>query len=100
LTMYRELYNVHEKADVQFIGVDIAGDRYDFAVLYTSMFFGKILLICMHTGRQVLLEYEHLDDITNLSGMLHVDDEEDMAILSGFLKESLGMYAARPPVKL
>ncbi|PTL37501.1 hypothetical protein C6Y45_16185 [Alkalicoccus saliphilus] len=100
MTMYRELYNVHEKTDVQFVGVDIAGDRYDFAVLYTSMFFGKILLICMHTGRQVLLEYDHLDDITNLSGMLHVDDEEDMAILAEFLKESLGMYAARPPVKL
>ncbi|PRO64767.1 SAV0927 family protein [Alkalicoccus urumqiensis] len=97
MSIYRELYNVSEKADVQFTGVDIAGDRYDFAILYTSMFYGKSLVICMHTGRQTLLEYEHLDDISNLSGMLHVDDEEDMEILASFLKEVMRPHTARPP---
>ncbi|SDN23579.1 SAV0927 family protein [Alkalicoccus daliensis] len=100
MPIYRELYNEHEKADVQFVGVDIAGDRYDFSLIYTSMFFGKALVICMHTGRQVLLEYEHLDDISNLSGMLHVDDEEDMEILAAFFKEAMKPYIAKPPIKM
>jgi hypothetical protein len=100
MAQYRELYNEHEKTDVQFVGIDIAGDRYDFAILYTSMFFGKVLVVCMHTGRQVLLEYGHLDDISNLSGMLHVDDEVDMEILAEFLKKVMKPYAAQPPIKI
>lgn len=100
MALYRELYNECEKANVQFTGVDIAGDRYDFAILYTSMFFGKALVLCMHTGRQVLLAYDHLDDISNLSGMLHVDDEVDMEILADFLKKVMKPYSARPPVKI
>ncbi|CAM3962057.1 DUF3055 domain-containing protein [Alkalicoccus chagannorensis] len=97
MPMYRELYNEHEKADVQFVGVDITGERYDFAVLHTSMFFGKVLIICMHTGRQALLEYHHLHDISNLSGMLKVDDEEDMEILAEYLREALKPFTPMPP---
>ncbi|MFC4735467.1 SAV0927 family protein [Bacillus daqingensis] len=93
----RELYNVHEKADVQFIGVDIAGDRYDYAIIYSTMFFGKTLVICLHTGRQLLLDYNTLDDNKTLMEMFHMVDETDTSILASYFKKAMKPYAAMPP---
>lgn len=51
--MFEKLYDEHESVKVRFLGFMTHENRYDFGVIYTNMFFGKPLVVCMQTGEQL-----------------------------------------------
>lgn len=58
--MYHDLYEVTEQANISFIGWAAEQGRYDFALVYSNLFIGKTLVVCMQTGRSNLLSEEDL----------------------------------------
>lgn len=54
--MFEKLYDEHENVHIRFLGFMTHENRYDFGVIYTNMFFGKPLVVCMQTGRATLLD--------------------------------------------
>jgi hypothetical protein len=56
MEFFEKLYDEHENAKVRFIGFTTESTRYDFGIIYTNMFFGKPLVVCMQTGRSTLLD--------------------------------------------
>ncbi|QKS71570.1 DUF3055 family protein [Paenalkalicoccus suaedae] len=83
----KALYNELEQVDVQFVGVEISGERHDYCMVYTSFFFGKVLMFCMRTGKQILLSSDCLFDVDNMKKMFQIEDEEDINHLILFLKD-------------
>jgi hypothetical protein len=51
MNLFEKLYDEYEKVKVRFVGFTTKDTRYDFGIVYTNMFFGKPLVICMQTGR-------------------------------------------------
>jgi len=58
MSHYERLYDESEKVKVRFVGFVSDHGRYDFGIIYTKMFFGKPLVVCMQTGRSSLLSQE------------------------------------------
>ncbi|PTM59301.1 DUF3055 domain-containing protein [Desmospora activa] len=68
MSPYERLYDESEQANVRFVGFVSNHGRYDFGIVYTRMFFGKPLVVCMQTGRSSLLSQ---DDVENLEYLQH-----------------------------
>lgn len=68
MSPYERLYDESELANVRFVGFVSDCGRYDFGIVYTRMFFGKPLVICLQTGRSSLLSQ---DDVENLEYLQH-----------------------------
>jgi len=87
---HERLYDESEQSRVRFVGfVSDLGGRYDFGIVYTHMFFGKPLVICMQTGRSSLLSIEDVDDLDYLKenfSLRSLDEAEELAI---FLRNNL-----------
>jgi hypothetical protein len=60
--MLENLYDVIESSNVNFVGCVSEESRFDFAIIYTSHFFGKPLVVCMQTGRSSPLSTDDLAD--------------------------------------
>jgi hypothetical protein len=60
--MLDQLYDVIETSNVNFVGCISEDSRFDFAIVYSSQFFGKPLVVCMQTGRSSLLSSDDLID--------------------------------------
>ena len=60
--MLENLYDVIESSNVNFVGCISEESRFDFAIVYTSHFFGKPLVVCMQTGRSSPLSADDLGD--------------------------------------
>ncbi|WP_026678323.1 SAV0927 family protein [Fictibacillus gelatini] len=50
--------------------------RYDFAIIYTELFFGKAIVISIQNGRMVLLCQEDLENPGYWSDKLGIKDED------------------------
>lgn len=87
--MFDRLYDVMEPSQVNFIGYVSERARYDFAIVYTSHFFGKPLVICMQTGRSSLLCYDDLSNIDYLQQIYNIREREEAEELSIFLQHRL-----------
>jgi hypothetical protein len=93
--MFEKLYDENEKVKVRFIGFTTKDTRYDFGVVYTNMFFGKPLVICMQTNRVTLFgqddieNTQHLKDIFRLRSL---EEAEDLALFLTFLVPASQMH--------
>lgn len=80
LSLVEELYHVSEMDKVRFIGVTTDHARYDFGVIFTGQFFGKMLVVSLSSGRAALLDHEDVLDADVLHRILDVDPIDAGAI--------------------
>lgn len=73
--MLENLYDLIESSNVNFVGCISEDSRFDFAIVYTSHFFGKPLVVCMQTGRSSPLSADDLADTEILRSRFFVTDE-------------------------
>lgn len=88
MDLFGKLYDEQENVKVRFVGFTTENARYDFGIVYTNMFFGKPLLICMQTGRSALLDPDDIEDLDHLQKVFHISDQQ-AADLSVFFSETL-----------
>lgn len=89
MELFDKLYDEHEKVKVRFVGFTTEQTRYDFGIVYTNMFFGKPLVICMQTGRSTLLDSKDLEDIEYIQSSFRIKDEQQAADLVEFFIDAL-----------
>lgn len=89
MELFDKLYDEHENTKVRFIGFTTEDTRYDFGIVYTNMFFGKPLVICMQTGRSTLLDPKEIEDIDYLQTVFRIPDKQQAADLAEFFRETL-----------
>ncbi|SEN31621.1 Protein of unknown function [Mesobacillus persicus] len=94
--LFEKLYDEHEKVQVRFIGFTTEETRYDFGIVYTNMFFGKPLIVCMQTGRSALLDPADLDNIEYLQTAFHINETKQAADLVEFFKSELPIIPFQP----
>lgn len=93
MNLFEKLYDEHEKVKVRFVGFTTEQTRYDFGIVFTNLFFGKPLVICMQTGRSTLLDPKDLEDTDYLQKAFKMDNLQQAADLCEFFRESLpGSY--------
>lgn len=86
--MLENLYDVIESSNVNFVGCISEESRFDFAIIYTSHFFGKPLVVCMQTGRSSPLSADDLGDTEILCSRFLVSAEAAVE-LGGLLRGRL-----------
>ncbi len=89
MELFDKIYDEHENVKVRFIGFTTEHTRYDFGIIYTNMFFGKPLVVCMQTGRSTLLDPKEIEDIEYLQNVFRIPDKQQAADLAEFFKETL-----------
>lgn len=89
MELFDKLYDEHENVKVRFMGFATEDTRYDFGIVYTNMFFGKPLVICMQTGRSTLLDPKDIEDIDFLQTVFRIHDRKQAADLADFFRETL-----------
>lgn len=87
--MFDDLYDVIEYSNVNFVGCVSEESRYDFAIVYTSLFFGKPLVVCMQTGRSSPLCAEDLTDNDLLRSRFLVANDQSADELRNLLSSRL-----------
>jgi hypothetical protein len=89
MNLFDKLYDENENVNVRFVGFTTEEIRYDFGIVYTNMFFGKPLVICMQTGRSTLLDLKDLDDLDYLRKVFRIDTTEQASNLADFFREAI-----------
>ena len=89
MEIFGKLYDEHEKVKVRFIGFTTEDTRFDFGIVYTNMFFGKPLVVCMQTGRSALLDPKDLDDTDYMMTAFRITDQQQAVDLIEFFREEL-----------
>lgn len=89
MELFDKLYDEQEKAKVRFVGFTTETTRYDFGIVYTNLFFGKPLVICMQTGRSTLLDPKDLEDIEYVQSAFRIHDEKQAMDLIEFFRTAL-----------
>jgi hypothetical protein len=89
MSHYERLYDESEKVKVRFVGFVSDHGRYDFGIIYTKMFFGKPLVVCMQTGRSSLLSLEDAENLEYLQRVYNLRSREEAEELSVFLRTNL-----------
>ncbi|MDZ5470629.1 DUF3055 domain-containing protein [Bacillus sp. 31A1R] len=89
MELFDKLYDEHEKVKVRFVGFTTEDTRFDFGIVYTNMFFGKPLVICMQTGRSTLLDPKDLEDIEYIQSSFRIKDSKQAADLVEFFLDAL-----------
>ncbi|MED4203375.1 DUF3055 domain-containing protein [Neobacillus mesonae] len=89
MELFEKLYDEHEKVKVRFIGFTTEHTRYDFGIVYTNMFFGKPLVVCMQTGRSTLLDPKDIEDTAHLQTLFRIPEQQQAADLAEFFKTAL-----------
>jgi len=84
-----KLYDEQENVKVRFVGFTTENARYDFGIVYTNMFFGKPLVICVQTGRSALLDPNDVEDLDHLQNVFRIQDREQAEDLAAFFSEIL-----------
>lgn len=89
MNLFEKLYDEHENVNVRFVGFTTEQTRYDFGIVYTNLFFGKPLVICMQTGRSTLLDPKDLEDTEFLQHTFKMDNRLQAEDLCEFFKVAL-----------
>jgi hypothetical protein len=89
MAYFDKLYDENEKVKVRFVGFTTEHTRYDFGIVYTNMFFGKPLVVCMQTGRSALLDPKDLEDTEYLQAAFKINEEKQAVDLIEFFKVAL-----------
>jgi hypothetical protein len=88
MELFEKLYDENETVKVRFVGFTASESRFDFGIVYTNMFFGKPLVICMQTGRSTLLELCDIQDLEYLQTAFKIEHAHAIE-LAEFFKETL-----------
>jgi hypothetical protein len=96
--MMESLYDVTERAPLNFIGVMTEDKRYDFAIVHTNSFYGKTLVICMQSGRSAALGREDLGCADRLMDIYKLDERAEAEQLADFLAMHLPDHHSREEV--
>ncbi|RFU71112.1 DUF3055 domain-containing protein [Peribacillus saganii] len=89
MELFDKLYDEQEKVKVRFVGFTTGDIRFDFGIVYSNMFFGKPLVICMQTGRSTLLEQKDTEDTEHLMDVFKLKDKKHAKDLAEFFSEAL-----------
>lgn len=89
MEIFEKLYDEQEKVKVRFTGFTTEQTRYDFGIVYTNMFFGKPLVVCMQTGRSALLDPKDLEDSEYLKSAFKITDEKQAEDLIEFFQSAI-----------
>lgn len=89
MDLFNKLYDEFENVNVRFVGFTTEDTRYDFGIIFTNMFFGKPLVVCMQTGRSSLLDPKDLDDIEYIQRAFHIKDVQQVKELVEFFTSAL-----------
>ncbi|WP_080846696.1 DUF3055 domain-containing protein [Cytobacillus gottheilii] len=84
-----KIYDEHENVTVRFAGFATHLSRYDFAIVYTNLFYTKPLVTCMQTGRSILLDPIDLEDSESLRKMFRIETTNHTEDLVQFFKEAI-----------
>ncbi|MDR0137172.1 DUF3055 domain-containing protein [Metabacillus idriensis] len=82
-----KFYDDTEQANVRYVGFASCDLRYDLAIVYSNMFFGKPLVICLQTGKAALLDSSDIEDLDLLQHTFRTDTLQQASELSDFFKE-------------
>lgn len=96
MELFDKLYDESEKAKVRFVGFTTETTRYDFGIIYSNMFFGKPLIVCMQTGRSTLLDPKDLDDVEYIQTVFRIQDEQQVSDLIEFFKTVIPSIPFQP----
>lgn len=86
---FDKFYDEHENVKVRFVGFSTDDVRYDFGIVYTNMFFGKPLVVCMQTGRSTLLDASDVKDLEYLQRAFRIGTEQEAMHLAEFFADTL-----------
>lgn len=89
MSFYERLYDESEHSQVRFVGFISENGRYDFGILYTHMFFGKPLVVCMQTGRSSLLSLEDADNLEYIKKIFNLRSMEEAEEIAVFFRNNL-----------
>ncbi|WP_246944096.1 DUF3055 domain-containing protein [Bacillus pinisoli] len=89
MNYFERLYDENEDVKVRFVGFTTADVRYDFGLVYTNMFFGKPLVICMQTGRSALLDPQDIQNIESLQQTFRIRTYKEAEDLAEFFRETI-----------
>ncbi|MBA2874145.1 DUF3055 domain-containing protein [Thermaerobacillus caldiproteolyticus] len=87
MNLFEKLYDDYENVKVRFVGFTTKDRRYDFGIVYTNMFFGKPLVICMQTGRSTLLDPKDVENHDYLQRIFRIETKEQAADLAEFFSD-------------
>jgi hypothetical protein len=96
MNLFEKLYDEYEKVKVRFVGFTTKDVRYDFGIVFSNMFFGKPLVICMQTGRSALLDPKDIEDLDHLQNVFRIDSLEQANDLAEFFKTALPSIPFQP----
>lgn len=96
MELFEKLYDEQEKAKVRFIGFTDGHTRYDFGIIFTSLFFGKPLVICMQTGCSTLLDPDDLEDVDHIQSAFKIKNPEEALALVEFFKHVIPEMPFQP----
>jgi hypothetical protein len=96
--MIEPLYDVTERAPLNFVGFMTEDKRYDFAIVHTNSFYGKTLVICMQSGRSATLGREDLGCADHLMDIYKLDERSEAEQLADFLAMHLNDHSCREEV--
>ncbi|OCA85595.1 hypothetical protein A8F94_11970 [Bacillus sp. FJAT-27225] len=96
MDFFEKLYDEHENVKVRFTGFATENARYDFGIVYSSLFFGKPLVVCMQTGQSVLLDPNDLNDLNYLQQVFRINGQGQAEDLAEFLTEILPAVPFQP----
>lgn len=89
MDLFEKLYDEKETVSVRFVGFTTEDTRYDFGIVFTNMFFGKPLVVCMQTGRSTLLDPKDIEDLDHLQNVFRIKERKQAADLAEFFRETL-----------
>jgi len=89
MNLFEKLYDEQENAKVRFVGFTTEHTRYDFGIVFTNLFFGKPLVVCMQTGRSTLLDPKDLEDTDYLQKAFKMDNRQQAEDLCEFFLTTL-----------
>lgn len=89
MNLFQKFYDEHENVHVRFVGFSSNEKRYDFGFVYTNLFFGKPLVICMQTGKSTLLDPKDIEDLNHLQKTFRIEEMAEVADLAEFFRETI-----------
>ncbi|MFC5734816.1 DUF3055 domain-containing protein [Cytobacillus gottheilii] len=86
---FSKIYDEHENVTVRFAGFATKLKRYDFAIVYTNLFYKKPLVTCMQTGRSILLDPLDLEDSHSVQKIFKIETTNQTEDLVQFFKDAI-----------
>lgn len=86
MSIFEVLYDEQENVKIQFLGFITEDRRYDFGIVFSTLFFGKPIITCLQTGHSALLSAEDLDDELYIMKVFQIHSLSEAKDISAYLK--------------